>query len=755
MLRRLTAAALADLLIVGGIAAGLTAAVPAPAHAAAPACAPGDCFTVSVSLDRAPAVGQNATLTVEVVPKQDVPDAMTTIELPDTLRWVRPPAGLDHTAAMIGRSPVDRASRTERARRGKPVRFEGVVTAVTPGPASIYVRARDERPGPSSEGLAYLTIGEKSSTFGLRRERPSRPEQTLAPAATLAGDTCVRGRVTHVEPDTGAVRGTPSVSVEVWDKDEVGSPDLLGKVTSDATGGYRACFPGIEEDGTGQDVYLMVSTVAPLWTVEEPGTGAGLDYFANSAVVKDVPLATDTTIIDYAAAPGDEMEGAFRIMARLHDAWSAYTGWLGQPGNDCWKPGEAACQRLTVKWKPDVVVPLSHYCPGVVSGKCTDRFQIHLDASEHLEKMTVAHEVGHFIMDYTYGHMPPTEASCSQHYGPIRSGERCAWTEGWADWFAVQTYGDTHYRWKPTDPPEDMESPTWFTQGWDSGADVEGRVAGALLDLADSGARNEKYWDVAGWGPAAVVAAFRKAPADTVGQFVAGLSEQDRFVAKSVLFQNTISEGHRYEDVFDRKIARWPANVPMLPVFATTAGRWSVVAAVASPASGGNVDLDVYPPDHSKTPVGSSDPAAANADFVAVQPASADDALIASAPGDADHQEYALEVAEAPEGDLEKGTPMEVAMGADRLVEIRTTRVEQGVPATFTVTPQGGQDVDLFVMAPDSGTWGLPRSKARRSAAGGPGKAERVTIADPKVSGVYAVIVIRRSGEGTLTLSRA
>ncbi|WP_433414109.1 hypothetical protein ACQP1V_33120 [Microtetraspora malaysiensis] len=755
MSRRPTAAALAAALIVGGIAAVLTAAAPAPAHAAPPPCTPGDCFTVTVALDRAPAVGQDATLAVEVTAKQDIPDATTIIELPDTLRWVRPPAGLSHAAATIGRSPVDRASRTERARRGTPVRYEGVVTAVAPGPASIRVHARDGRPGPSSEGLAYLTIGEKSSIFGMRRERLSRPAQTLAPAATPAGDTCVHGRVTHVEADTGTVRGTPSVSVEAWDKDEGEgeAPDLLGKVVTDAAGGYKVCFPGTDEDGSGQDVYLTVSTVAPLWTVEEPGTGAGLDYFANSTVMKDVPKGTDTTTIDYAAAPGDEMEGAFRIMAAVYDTWKAYTGWLNQPADDCWKPGEAACRRVTVKWKPDTVLTHSYYCPAV-SSECDSRFQVRLDASAQMQKMTIAHELGHFIMDYTHDRMPPHAPSCQEHFitDPVES-PACAWTEGWADWVAVQTYGDTHYRWGPTDTPVDLESPTWFSQGWSSGDTVEGRVAGALLDLADAGPRNEKYWDVAGLGPAAVVAAFRKAPADDIDQFLTGLSEDDRFLARSVLFQNTIG-GPRYDDIFDRKIARWPANVPLLPVFTTTAGKWSVVAAVANPATGANVDLDVYPPDHAKVPLASSDGVAANADFIAVQPASADDAYVAGAASDADYQEYALEVAEAPDGDLEKNAFTEFTMGADRLVEIRTARLEQGQPATFVVTPRNGQDVDLFVMTPTSGVWGLPRSRALRSAVGGPGKAERLSISNPKVSGVYAVIVIKRSGEGGLSLAR-
>ncbi|MEV7806018.1 hypothetical protein AB0O28_24025 [Microbispora sp. NPDC088329] len=748
MLRRLMAAALAA---TGLAAAGLAAA---PAHAAPakpPSCDPGYCFTVDVKLDRAPAMGQTATLTVEVTAKEDLPDATTIIELPETLRWVRPPAGLSHAAAAIGRSPVDRASRTERARRGRPVRYEGVVTAVAPGPASIRVQARDGRPGPGSEGLAYLTIGERSAVFGRTRDDRQPLPRPQAPLTALAGDTCVHGRVTHVKAEDGAVRGVPKVTVEAWDKDPERS-NLLGQVLTDDAGDYKVCFPGTDEDGGAQDVYLQVHTVSPLWKVVEPGAGDNLFYFDYSTVVNDVPKGTDTTTIDYAAKPGDEMEGALRILTAAYDTWKAYTRWLNQPGDDCWKPGEAACRQVVVKWAPDQVLAHSYYCPAVITGDCDARFQIHLSASAHLQKMTVAHELGHFIMDYTHGRMPPYGSSCDDHFLKTSETPACAWSEGWADWVAVQTYDDTHYRWGPTDTPVDVESPTWFTAGWDNGADVEGRVAGALLDLADSGARDEKYWDVAGIGPAGVVAAFRKAPADDVDQFLKGLSPQDQALAEPVLFQNTIRD-KRYEDLFDRKTAHFPANVPLVPVFPATTGKWSVVAAVSA-TGGANVDLDVYPVGGGGQAVSSSDATAANPDFVVVQAASYDDAYVASVPSDVDYQEYALEVAEAPDGDLVKGTPQEITMAADRLVEIRTARIEQSAPATFTVTPRNGQDVDLFVLTPNSGAWGLSRGKAARSIGGGPGKAERVTIADPKVSGVYAVVVVRKSGAGNLTLAR-
>lgn len=741
MSRRLMTAAL-----VTALAAAALTAVPAPAQAEPPSCVPGDCFTVAVSLDRAPAVGQSAKVTIEVTAKQDIPDATTVVELPETLRWVRPPVGLARKAAMSGRSPVDRGTRTARARRGEAVRYEGVVTAVTPGAASIRVQARDGRPGPGSEGLAYLTIGAESSVFGMSRDRGGRPGRSAAPATALADDTCVHGRITHAKADDGMARGTPSVSVEAWDKDEGGTPDLLGQALTDATGGYKVCFPGVDEDGTGQDVYLLMSAVAPLWSVEEPGSGGGLDYFAFSGVKNDVPKGTDTTTLDYAAPPGDYMEGAFRIMAALHDTWKAYTGWLNQPGDDCWKPGEATCQRVTVKWKPDTVLARSYYCPGVTPN-CDSRFQIHLDASAHLQKMTVAHELGHFIMDYTYGHMSPI--ACPSHYLRARSQETCAWEEGWADWVAVQTYGDTHYRWGPTDGAVDLESPTWFSQDWDDGADVEGRVAGVLLDLADN---REEYWDPGSVGAHGVVAAFRKGPADTLARFLGGLEAEDQALGESVLFQNTVRSS-RLEDLDDRTTVRRPANVPMQSLALSPAGKWSVVAAATSGAGTGDVTLEVNPLGGG-SPVKSSQGVGSDPDFVAVQPTLIDQFFAAWVASDTDLREYAVQSAVAPDGDLGPGDSRKLTMPADRLVEIRTTTVETGVPATLTVVPDNGQDVDLYVMTPNPRVWGLGRSVARRAVNGGPGRSERITIAYPSVSGVYAVVVVKKSGEGDVTLVR-
>lgn len=55
-----------------------------------------------------------------------------------------------------------------------------------------------------------------------------------------------------------------------------------------------------------------------------------------------------------------------------------------------------------------------------------------------------------------------------------------AWVEGWADFFPLVVQNN------PDLAGWNLETPTWFTANWDSGDNVEGRVAGALWDIFDS-----------------------------------------------------------------------------------------------------------------------------------------------------------------------------------------------------------------------------------------------------------------------------
>jgi hypothetical protein len=57
--------------------------------------------------------------------------------------------------------------------------------------------------------------------------------------------------------------------------------------------------------------------------------------------------------------------------------------------------------------------------------------------------------------------------------------------EGFAEWLPAVVFNDPTYRW-PDGSSLNLENPSWDTAGWDDGDTVEGRVAGALIDLWDS-----------------------------------------------------------------------------------------------------------------------------------------------------------------------------------------------------------------------------------------------------------------------------
>ena len=97
-------------------------------------------------------------------------------------------------------------------------------------------------------------------------------------------------------------------------------------------------------------------------------------------------------------------------------------------------------------------------------------------------------------MDTAYdGDMPYTcpgyfLSGCSDHTPQSTETIQCAWMEGWATFWTLTVTDDPVWNWpdyKELDPI-DLEDPTWGTEGWQDGPEVEGRVAGALWDICDN-----------------------------------------------------------------------------------------------------------------------------------------------------------------------------------------------------------------------------------------------------------------------------
>ncbi|NRQ32080.1 hypothetical protein HII36_09545 [Nonomuraea sp. NN258] len=771
MLRRLLVAALAAAAILPMNSAPATAhrVSTAGAGTTTPArgCVPGDCFTVGAVLDRAPAVGQHATLRIEVTAKAAAGPARVVADLPANLRWVTPPEGLTRARATIGRSAVDRATRTVKLREHQRLTFTGTVTAVAPGPAPIRVHVSDGRPGPGEQALAYITVGTESSTLGMPRSpRPAPPDpatQYMPSTAPAAGDTaCVNGTISHVTAEgqpEGRVEGVSQLSLVARDRDADGGDDVLARGVTQQGGFYQLCFPADDTDESGgQDVYVTGETVNPYWTVTDPRSGQ--PYTFVTPVTENVP-AGDYRVIDHLAGPTTPQEGAFRVHAAAYATWKAYTGWTGQAAGGCWIPGRQPCRTAKVVWAPDIVVDRAYYCPAAAGQDCPEADVVHLSERHQLEKMTVAHELGHFIMDYAYADAwPQSPSACPvPHFVTMVSSPVCAWTEGWADWVAVQAFDDTHRRWSPLDEPVDVESPTRDTPDWPDpmdGESVEGRITALLLDLADSGTRNEPIWDVAGEGPARAVSVVTASRPADVDAFRAALdaalpTAERKYAAEATGYHNTMSMALQ-EPITDRAELSRPSGSGLSYGYTTARPTWSVVASLHTGAAGGDVNLALSRADHSVLRVESKQSDRSRPDFIAVH-SPTPTAYSAYVWGQPDTQQHRVEFAEST-GTLEKGVPAQLRMEAGDVVEIRTADLTQGVPATFTVTPLNGQDYDILVVPPGT-AWATPRSGSIGWTRTEPGRPEGVTVTNPKVTGTYAVIVLQKSGSGDLKITRS
>lgn len=163
-----------------------------------------------------------------------------------------------------------------------------------------------------------------------------------------------------------------------------------------------------------------------------------------------------------------------------------------------------------------------------------DSDAIHIPDSTYANGPDVAtHEVGHFIMDKVYaGDWPPGDCPKS-HFFDQESNQGCAWREGWANFYAVQSFVGAP-RWQDDSgvydfahdgsDPDGPEHPIETEPLSNTGPAVEGAVAGTLWDLVDDDNddtnRDGVKEDVDKWTWSDVFEVFHSsAPVDTFTEF--------------------------------------------------------------------------------------------------------------------------------------------------------------------------------------------------------------------------------------------
>lgn len=515
------------------------------------------CISVVATLSRPPVVGEQATLTFTVTAAVAVSKVEIRVELPPRLRWVTRPAGMVASSrvsrAAHNEGTIGVASTTRSMAAGERLRFSGVVRAVAAGTAEIDIWATGNLPGHAGAGAdaVFLTIAEAGgqSRFGISakpdgpavratgapkatplKRNPAKPAgkagprpatQVEPPAVVQSpfGTACVSG-TWHYTDNNGALQVAISWRVEVWDQDADGD-DLLASGLTGFSGEYTLCFNNGDDDGSGQDVYVKFLSDNGNWRVTTAGDGI---YNYSSGVVADV--ADGSTTGFGALIPGvpDQMRAAAAFAA-------TQVVWNNTPGT-CWDMN-STCRAVVIRWEP-ASTDGTFYSTGTND--------VHLAAADPDAPITVAHEVSHSIMDDVFDDAFPAAPSCIPHTIPAASSAGCAWTEGFAEWLPAMVFNDPNFRW-PDGSSLNLENPTFGSPGWNDGDTVEGRVAGAMIDLSDP---SNEGTDRVGEGIANLWTTFQNHNSATFSAFWTDRGNDGFDVSNNALgslFQSTIDYG--------------------------------------------------------------------------------------------------------------------------------------------------------------------------------------------------------------------
>lgn len=729
----------------------------------------GSCIAVNASLSSAPAIGQTATLTYEVTAAVARPDATVKVELPDGLTFAGTPAGArleagtqsDGTGAAVFALTTTDLTAGATARFSTPVRATGAglkqitVTANADAPWGIDGAADDVFLTVGAAGVASRFGGDVSATGGVATA-PGLPElqatngEPKVASITLADEprtddasgqaapdgaaanTCASGTWSYFD-DESILRPSINYVAQAWDQDSATEDDLLASQVTTFSGTYNLCFDGADGEGGPQEVYIKFVSSNSTWRLRN--TPASDDSYVNSTGV--VTICDGCTHSFGSLIPGNDIHRGMHAFDSANDMWS----WMPHA---CWDR-DGVCRQAIINWTA-TSVDGTYYSPG---GN-----DVHLAANDPNAPHTVVHEMTHSTMDDVYDDDYPPAPNCNPHFIPSVSSTGCAFTEGFAEWVPAAVYNDPFYRW-PDGGELNLETPTWGSAGWDNGEAVEGRVAGAMIDIADSA--NELYFDR--WSesdPGAQWDTFQNYSVETFDGFWFGRQIDGYNTANSgangSVYQNTIDQFFRDPLSAFVGLTR-PTPVPHNYRFDTSSLDWSLVA--ARPPSGSDYDLDLFDDSSQGVLLDSSTFGGSLIDFVAV---------------DSNHRalgdyyprvrvfngsgNYLVEYVGST-GSLGSGTSS-VSLLSNDLAAVRDISLTAGVPVGIRVVPtNGGQNADLALMDSDpatAATWVRGRFDAvATSSSGGAGATEQL-LYTPAASDTFGFVLVNGAGSGSYTL---
>jgi hypothetical protein len=466
------------------------------------------CLRVDASLDRAPGVGETATLSVAIESQRDLGEVTVEVTIPDGLELVTGPGS--NAPAAISPASGDRVvSRIATVNPGvgtETVSFE--VRPIKEGVATLEVRATaslGEGIGDGAMDIVPLTVGRNDSQLAVATESvgatmaapsvPSAPPadagrdqaplpsdlqgvgEPSSPGVNIPGGSCISGTWGYQHPSLGYT-GVPNYQIQVWDDDTGSSDDLMAVVVTQFNGTYSGCFTTDDEEGATQmEVYVHFVSENSVWRVRNNATND--DNLVNTTGVVNVAEGVDFSF--GALQPANNFHRGIHAFHAVDKFWQ----WGHDPSGLCFDWGESPCRQMIVNWT-ETSTDGTYYSLG--------SNDIHLAAADPDAEHVVVHEATHAAMDDVYNDNYPAFPNCSPHFVNGDSSTGCAWTEGFAEWVPAAVLNDPFFRW-PAGQFLDLENVDANSFAWSDGDDVEGRVAGAMIDIQDSANAPLDFYD--------------------------------------------------------------------------------------------------------------------------------------------------------------------------------------------------------------------------------------------------------------------
>ncbi|MDQ1521344.1 MAG: hypothetical protein QOI55_2417, partial [Actinomycetota bacterium] len=426
----------------------------------------------------------------------------------------------------------------------------------------------------------------------------------------------------------------------------------------------------------------------------------------------------------------------------LNDLWQFVHG-----SNGCFDRNDGTCRQMVANWT-STSTDGTNYQPG--------NNDIHLTADDPNAQIVVVHESSHALMDDVYEDAMPPSPSCNPHSIPGVTSQGCAWVEGFAEWLPARVYNDPFFRW-PSGASQNLETPTWGTGGFGNGDSVEGRVAGAMIDISDSS--NESFWDYAAEGVGNQYTTFANTVSNTFNEFLTVDRPSQGFefsdgLSRGSTYQNTIDYDFRDPLATQVEKVRPTPSPPHNYGYNTANAYWSVVA--TRPPGGSDYDFNVYDNRNLTGILASSSYSGSVIDFIAV------DSNRRSV-GDyypqvfdyAGTGNYGIEYYDGNTVASNGGHTM--SFGSGDVVRTEDSFLSANVPTFFRIVPTGGLDVEAFLVRSDSANAAtFVRSRGSSVAAtdaAGFGGAEAFSYTDT-ASQYDGLIVTNKGGAGSYTVYR-